>query len=125
MVCRGVNETTDIQCDPTLLKKIKERPDKYPEAPKEKTDKELKYWPNEDGVKNALWLISTDSTKYCYGEKVDDKWELSTKPIEYRTDEKRPPRVADPADTECFLYSGPPRGHWAELAKSVKAEFDH
>ena len=106
MVCRGVNETTDIQCDPTLLKKIKERPDKYPEAPKEKTDKELKYWPNEDGVKNALWLISTDSTKYCYEEKVDDKWVLSAKPIEYRTGAKQPTRVADPADTKCFSHSG-------------------
>ena len=126
MVCRGVNETTDIQCDPTLRKKIKERPDKYPEAPKEKTDKELKYWPNEDGVKNALWLISTDSTKYCYGEKVDYKWQLSAKPIEYRTDAKsmRVVDPTDPADTKSFLHSGPRSGHWGGLGKSVKAEYD-
>ena len=107
MVCRGVNETTDIQCDPTLCKEIKERPNKYPEAPEENTDsEELAYWPNEDGVKNALWLISSDSTKYCYGEKVDDKWVLSAKPIEYRTGAKQPTRVADPADTKCFSHSG-------------------
>lgn len=110
MVCRGVSETTDIQCDPKLLKKIKEDPEAL--GGKNADRKELEFWPNEDGVKNALWLISKDSTKYCYEEKIDGKWVLSTKPIEYRTDAKQPKRFADSADTKCFLYSGEGSGHW-------------
>ena len=102
MVCRGVSETTDIHCHPRLLQKNEEDPEVL--GGKKTDRKELEFWPNEDGVKNALCLISTVSTEYCYGEQADKsgRWTLSETPIEYRVSDPQPERIScKPTKSDC------------------------